>query len=250
MCKLLIVDDEKIERDGVKFFLEKLNLEFEVHDEPNGSRALEYIEKVNGVDILLTDVEMPFMDGIELSNKARGWNADLKTIIFSAYSEFEYARRAIDARVCGYLLKPLKLKEFEGIMTKTRQLWEKDRRSLEAPKTLKGPGASSDSHQRKLIRTVLSIIEEEYASNIGLDYIAQKVYLTPSYLSMLFKKEMNTGLVHYINDYRLERAKEMLLNTNMRVIDISGKVGYESLAYFYSIFKKKYGKTPAEYREG
>lgn len=91
---------------------------------------------------------------------------------------------------------------------------------------------------------MLPISEEEYASNIGLDYIAQEVYLTPSYLSMLFKKERNTGLVHYINDYRLEKAKEMLRNTNMRVVDISSKVGYESLAYFYSIFKKKYGNSP------
>ena len=240
MCKLLIVDDEKIEREGVKFFLKKLDMDFDVHDEPNGNRALEYIEKVNGVDILLTDVEMPFMDGIELSCKARDWNPDLKTIIFSAYSEFEYARRAIDARVCGYLLKPLRLREFEGVMTETRQLWEKEHKVREL---------SSNVSQRKVIRTVLSIIEKEYTKDIGLDYISKNVYLTPSYLSMLFKKEMNIGLVHYINEYRLERAKNMLLNSNMRVVDISSGVGFKSLAYFYSIFKKKYGKTPAEYRE-
>lgn len=250
MCRLLIVDDEKIEREGVRFFLDKLHLDFQVHDEPNGNRALEYIESVNGIDILLTDVEMPFMDGIELSHKARGWNSQLKTVIFSAYSEFEYARRAIDANVCGYLLKPLKLREFEGVMTKTRQLWENESKNAGAKRAPLPVTVSGDGPHRKLIRTVLSIIKDEYQRDIGLEYIAQKVYLTPSYLSMLFKKEMNIGLVRYINEYRLEQARGLLQSTNMRVVDISGSVGYESLAYFYSIFKKKYGKTPAEYREG
>ena len=65
MYRILIVDDEKIERNGIKFLLKRTGIECEIAEAANGKDALEYI-KNNEIDILLTDVKMPFMDGIEL----------------------------------------------------------------------------------------------------------------------------------------------------------------------------------------
>ena len=111
MYKLLIVDDEKIERNGIKYLLEEEKLELEIYEAVNGRDALEFLEKTS-VDILLTDVKMPFIDGIELIRRAAPLYADMKIIIFSGYSEFEYAKFAMKMGVVDYVLKPVDPEEF------------------------------------------------------------------------------------------------------------------------------------------
>ena len=93
MYKILIVDDEKIERRGIKSLLKKLNIELEIHETSNGKEALEYLLE-NEIDILFTDIKMPFMDGIELIENVKNNNLDIKIVIFSGYEEFEYAKFA------------------------------------------------------------------------------------------------------------------------------------------------------------
>ena len=85
--------------------------------------------------------------------------------------------------------------------------------------------------------------------DIGLEYIAEKVYLTPSYLSYLFKKQTGKSFVKYLTVFRLKKAKKLLVDTNMRIVDICEQVGYSKLSYFCAIFKNNYGETPARYRE-
>ena len=88
MYKILIVDDEKIERNGIRFLLKKLNLEFEIAEAVNGVDALEKLEKED-FDILLTDVKMPFMDGIQLIDHVVKGKKKLRTVIFSGCNEFD-----------------------------------------------------------------------------------------------------------------------------------------------------------------
>ena len=94
MYRILIVDDEKIERNGIRFLLKQLGMDVTVYEATNGVKALEFLE-TQEVDIVLTDVKMPFMDGIELCREIRKKDLDLKILIFSGYSEFEYARMAM-----------------------------------------------------------------------------------------------------------------------------------------------------------
>ena len=117
MYKLLIVDDEKIERNGIKYLLEEEKLELEIYEAVNGRDALEFLEKTS-VDILLTDVKMPFIDGIELIRRAAPLYADMKIIIFSGYSEFEYAKFAMKMGVVDYVLKPVDPEEFSATIHK------------------------------------------------------------------------------------------------------------------------------------
>lgn len=117
MYNILIVDDEKIERNGIRFLIKQFGLDLVIHEANNGLKALEFL-KQNQVDILLTDVKMPFMDGIELCSEVRkrGWN--MKILIFSGYSEFEYARMAVKLGVSDYILKPVDPEEFQPIMNR------------------------------------------------------------------------------------------------------------------------------------
>jgi len=114
---ILIVDDEKIERNGIKFLLKHLEIECSISEATNGLQALEHL-KNNPVDIMLTDVKMPFLDGIGLIQQAVKVKSDLNMVIFSGYSEFEYARMAVKLGVSDYILKPVDPKEFETVIRK------------------------------------------------------------------------------------------------------------------------------------
>lgn len=120
MLTILIVDDEKLERRGIRFLLEQREDEFELLEAPNGKAAYDILKK-KSVDILFTDIKMPYMDGIELVGKARKLNPQIEMVIFSGYGEFEYARQAMRAGVENYVLKPVDPKEFHATLDKILQ---------------------------------------------------------------------------------------------------------------------------------
>ena len=112
MLKILVVDDEQIERDGIRRLIEKYEPELEVAEAENGEEALRYLEH-ESVDIILTDIKMPFVDGLELAEKAKLTDPDVEIIIYSAFGEFDYAKRALKTTVANYLLKPIVISEFK-----------------------------------------------------------------------------------------------------------------------------------------
>lgn len=119
MYRILIVDDEKIERKGVSFLIRQMDVDCELTEAVNGQTALEWLEQ-NEADILITDVKMPHMDGMELIKniKEKNINPMMKIVIVSGYSDFEYAKLAVKMGVSDYLLKPVDPKEFELTMKK------------------------------------------------------------------------------------------------------------------------------------
>jgi len=511
MFNILVVDDEKIEREGVRFLIQKKELPLQVTEAENGEKALELL-KIHKMDILFTDIKMPFMDGLQLAEQASSIQPQLKIIILSAYGEFEYAKRAIHLDVFHYLLKPIDVAEFTDVMLRVIRLCEEERGrgeredrllegyrkgllykkerllldllhgghtaenfqakagemgwdwdaparmrlllldmdhrffdavdddfqnrleqllpwtfdyvnlnehqsvlflhiggELRSKEELEGLGRKIQQQlksrdgvnavlvfsgilgesggipleyrkmekelenkfffrepavlfteieeapnapvpdllnqtledipqlinrhekdlarqrieklfremedsgrlssiyvkyvcteivkailqsgeqrpagdfqqiaeqiyktqnlhevkdiligmidketpngldsQRKVIHEVLHIIHRDYRNDIGLESLAEKVYLSPSYLSRLFKTETGTSIVKYITAYRLKRASELLRRTNKKIIDISTEVGYTNFSYFCAIFRNYYGATPTQYRD-
>ncbi len=100
---------------------------------------------------------------------------------------------------------------------------------------------------------VISIVEQyilkHYMEELSLDILADKVYLTPHYLSSIFSREKGIGINRYIKNVRMENAKGLLLDTNMKINDICKAVGYSNLSYFCKAFRNEYGVTPEKYRE-
>lgn len=117
MMKILIVDDEKLERKGICFLLKEREEEMEILEAPNGKAACELLQK-QSVDILFTDIKMPFMNGIELVERARSLQPEIEMVIFSGYGEFEYARQAMKFGVDNYVLKPVDPEEFHATLDK------------------------------------------------------------------------------------------------------------------------------------
>lgn len=115
MNRLLIADDEQDERAGIRFLLNRCGFEFEIEEAVDGKEALEKL-KEKPADILLTDVKMPFMNGIELATEARTLLPGIQIIFFSGYDDFEYVRRALSLQAVDYILKPVNPAEFEKVI--------------------------------------------------------------------------------------------------------------------------------------
>lgn len=107
-------------------------------------------------------------------------------------------------------------------------------------------------HQQKnseIIQQILQLIESSYCTDISVAYISEKVYLTPNYISLLFKKETGRTITEYITDIRIEKAKDLLTTTDLRVMEVAEKVGYSNQYYFSSVFKKKTGLQPKQFQK-
>jgi two-component system response regulator YesN len=134
MYRILIVDDEKKERDGIARLIQRFNYSLEIKKACNGEEALKIFEQ-NQIDILLTDIRMPFMDGMRLIEELHRRGKSPVSIIYSAYGEFEYAQNAISLGVLEYLLKPIQLDAFQKLMKKVIDLCrEKDSQESEKKK--------------------------------------------------------------------------------------------------------------------
>ncbi len=106
----------------------------------------------------------------------------------------------------------------------------------------------SEADSGNIIRFVMEYVGKNYASPITLSDIAKELFLTPNYLTTLFKKKTGTAFKKYLTHYRIHQAKKYLAEPKYRVIDIAKFVGYENDEYFCKVFKGVEGCTPSEYR--
>ena len=99
------------------------------------------------------------------------------------------------------------------------------------------------------IDLVKKYVEKHFQEDLNLYSLAEKVYLSPSYLCARFKRITGFGINKYIKNVRMERAEQLVVNTNMKIIDICEQVGYHNLSYFCQSYKEHFGKTPEKYRQ-
>ncbi len=99
-----------------------------------------------------------------------------------------------------------------------------------------------------IIRKALNIIHNEYIQGISLEEVANRLNITNEYLSMLFTKETGRNFTAYLKEYRVVKAKELLLNTDLKTYEISERVGYSDPKYFSRVFKEVTGFSPVEYQ--
>lgn len=130
MFRILIVDDEPFERDGVVYLIRKFGLDLSIAEAESGEEALAYMQ-AHAVDILLTDIRMTGMDGLQLARHARDLQPNVKIVILSAYGQFEYAQQAIDLKAVQYVLKPVEVESFVKALRQVVDLCAEERLELE-----------------------------------------------------------------------------------------------------------------------
>lgn len=235
--KILIIDDEPKIRNGLSNLLARREGWEVAGAYENAADALKYLA-VNQVDVIITDIKMPEISGLELIARIRERDKKTAIIILSGYSNFQFAQRAIELGVSRYLTKPTNPRELICVLEETE-------------KKLGGKQVKEEDSEKipnLFVQKAADYIKLNYSEKISIKEIADQLYLSPNYLSELFKKHTGKTISEYLTDYRLEKACQLLDHAEYRVGDVSGMVGIHDGRYFSNMFKKKYGMTPTEYR--
>ena len=111
-----------------------------------------------------------------------------------------------------------------------------------------GKGVIREDIKNETFMKIVSYIKENYRSEINLQSIARDYRINPSYISQLFKKELNTTYTDYVTNLRIKAAEDLLLSTSMQIAEVSEKVGFSDYFYFAKVFKKTLGMTPSEFK--
>ncbi|MFD2332031.1 helix-turn-helix domain-containing protein [Cohnella sp. GCM10020058] len=403
-----IADDERIQREGIVMHVpwKQMGLVL-AGTAANGKEALEHM-RAAPPDILVTDIKMPLMGGLELAKHARELNPRMKIVIISGYDDFEYARTAIELSATAYLLKPLDFRALletlqnvasvcEEEAMQERMRLELQRRMAEAkplavrqllrdllqgrledPDAIEGemreagmpasdefaiaviraddgsngvkekgvsgtklaqnlacigrglrwsesywsdgdelvwiaaageeeairvldalriyangelgmnlaacvgsgirdPGLFSESYRRAAaelarrsgqdlnktvilggarvlnkevpVQRIVAYIETRYGGPISVEELAKMVFLSPNYISNLFKEQTGETIIDYLTGVRLRHARNQLADPTRKIYEIAESTGFNSTSYFSVVFKNTYGVSPKEYRE-
>ena len=247
MYRIMIVDDEQTERDGIEFLIHRRYPEANISKASGGLDAWA-IWQQEPFDIIFTDIKMPVMDGIELCRRIRGQSARAVLVVLSAYGDFEYTQKAIQLRVDDYLLKPVSVEEFDRVLD--HALCLAGARALPAAENPADEAVSDTEQESRIVARVIREVEEHYAEDIGLEWAAERVGLSAGYLSSFFKRTVGKSFTQHLIGVRMEKAKALLQQGDRRVAEISKMVGYPNVSYFCLQFKKFYGITPNQIRQG
>ena len=245
--KIVIAEDEELQLNSLVKKVEKFCPGFTVvGTAQTGSQAYKLIcEKAP--DILISDIRMPVMTGIELMEKARIMFPELQFIIISGFSEFEYARSAIRLQVSDYLLKPVETEELQKALNKIRLKLQE--RAQEESAAFNGDSENKTAEQ--VAFAVIEYLQHHYNEEVNLNQIASALHYSPSYLTKIFVQQYDTTPSKYMISLRMQKAQQLLAhNPELSVRQIGETVGYPEQGYFSRIYKKYVGVSPLEYRSG
>lgn len=235
MYRVVLADDERIALKTLQKMLTALEVPLEiVGTAQNGIELLERIRQEKP-HLVITDICMPGMDGLQVIGQTLEDGLQIKYILTSAYTDFEYARRAIRLGVEDFIPKPVRKTEF--VETVNYVLSKMDE------------GQQETKTYSRMIKSAKEYIEKNYQKHLTLEEVAAQVYVSPNYLSALFHKEMGIHFLEYVTNIRLSHAKDMMDELNYSISDIAGLVGYKDAGHFNQVFAKKYGVSPAKYRK-
>ena len=271
MYRVLIADEEMIERTILYRTIHKnLKDRCEIFQAENGREALEIYEREK-TQIVILDIEMPGINGIEAAERIREKDRDTNIIFLTAYDEFSYAKKAITVRALDYLLKPYEEKELMLVLEEAIRLTEEHENRLnrvqdavsqrtlmkeksqwpeDRPEEGEEPEELGKARMGKVTEMILNYIQKNYMYDISMQEVARVMNYSEAYFCKLFKQCFSKNFTSYLTEYRVAEAKKMLEEPTVNVKDVGKSVGYMDSNYFARVFKRITGQTPTEYRAG
>lgn len=236
--RVLLVDDEIMIREGFKRLFD-----WEAHDcEVVGEAAdgMEALAKIDSLqpDIAIMDINIPIMNGLKVIQMARMKHPETAFVIVSGYDDFEYCREALRLQITDYILKPVNYEEFGTCIDNLKIAMYQNQTF----------SAEEEPQEERTIQSITRYLQEHLSDEISLAVLADEFHLNPQYISQLFKNEIGVNFLAYLTNIRMERAKKLLLTTDLSVADISEQSGYGDYRVFTKVFKKAEGVTPSQYR--
>ena len=345
MLKVLIVDDDNNVRECLKTLIDWTELGYELIGEATNGADAYNIAVESNVDVIITDIKMPIMDGAELCKKIREVMSNVSIIFLSAYEDFTTAQMALRYNVKEYILKPIDIIKIEYLADILKEVSAEKQNQTYLNHILKSKDVDKDILYRlkgsetqyfvdffnemdKCVTGEFAVISAvcvklisllyDYLSEIGinidiieekktrldtdlillknqqdmLDYtkklycdvlqfdndnsrnfyivlvnkikediksnyldsffsvstIAEKFSFSADYIGKIFKQSTGTTISSYISEARMEKAMELLRDTEIPINDIATLVGYTNSNYFAKVFKSKHNMTPSSYR--
>ncbi|MBD2845520.1 response regulator [Paenibacillus sp. IB182496] len=268
--RVLLVDDETKIVEGLKSMIDWHGNGYVVCGQArNGAEALEAARRLEP-ELIVTDIRMPRLDGLAMIARWRAEWPEARFMILTGHSDFEYARQAMQYGVRHYVLKPIEEKEVERGL---RELASDIRAGLDSKQELAAlrehstaysrirarlqetatdedslPAPPSDEERYDLAHRVRAYIDLHAHEPLTLVQVAERFYVHPHYLSQLFHKKTGQPFLQYLTAVRMEHAKRLLLTTELKVYEISRRVGYEDAKYFSRLFERQVGAKPSVYK--
>lgn len=242
--RILLVDDEMIVREGLKSCIDWEGNGFEIIGEAeHGEKALEYLRDCPA-EIVVTDIKMPVMNGLELIRRSREENISTRFLILSGYDDFQYAQQAIRYGADDYILKPIKEEELLNALVciRNRHFQQRETGLRLQPEKYSGT-----------VRQIISYVNMNLnLQELSLKQLADEVlFMSGNYLSKLFLKETGYKFSTFLTIQRMERAAQLLREErDITVYEVAERTGFgNNPQYFSTVFKKYFGKSPSEMKE-
>lgn len=262
MIRLLIADDEKLEREALAELVQRrFEREVVLEVAENGRKAAD-TAVLWGADLILMDIEMPGMSGLDAARAVLAQRPSCRVIFVTAYSLFQYAHEAVHLGACDYLLKPVDPDELEASVRRAMRQIETERKLEELaaarpqPEQTEteeeaedAPEEGENSQTALVMAHVRRYLEDNYMFDLSLDSVGEILHISPAYLSAQFKKYQKMNFLDCLTELRINAAKELLNDPFRSSAEVASMVGYEDASYFARAFKKRTGVTPTQYRK-
>ncbi|MCH1626154.1 response regulator [Fredinandcohnia sp. SECRCQ15] len=269
--KVIIVDDEVLERRALSSIISNEFSEIEVIGEaPNGRIAIEMAQE-HRPHMMLMDIKMPGIDGVEAVREIKKTYPDIKFIMVSAFNTFEYAKEVMLQGVKEYILKPSRkediIESVQRVLTEIKEEKKKMDQQEDLHKQMKRLIALSpkeglasigmvepnvdiwkDNHTKAIMEKAKSYIEDNFRESLTLEEVAEHVELSPFYFSKLFKDRFGVTFIDFVTTVRMNYAMKEMADATKSLKEICYTIGYKDPNYFSRVFKKHTGFTPTEYR--
>ena len=261
MIRLLIADDEKLEREALAELVQRrFEREVVLEVAENGRKAAD-TAVLWGADLILMDIEMPGMSGLDAARAVLAQRPSCRVIFVTAYSLFQYAHEAVHLGAYDYLLKPVDPDELEASVRRAMRQIETERKLKELaaaqpqPEQTEteeeaedAPEEGENSQTALVMAHVRRYLEDNYMFDLSLDSVGEILHISPAYLSAQFKKYQKMNFLDCLTELRINAAKELLADPFRSSAEVASMVGYEDASYFARAFKKRTGMTPTQYR--
>lgn len=251
MYRVLVVDDEPIERMMLSQTLQKMLGDVcQVYEAKNGREALEIFDEQK-IQIVVLDIEMPGINGLEAARIMRERRDECAIIFVTAFDDFSYAKQAISVHAIDYILKPYQSKEVVSAVEEAMRLVGKyftESKESEPIEEVLAEENIGDIRLSLARETIENYIKAHYMDDISMHNLAHVMNYSDAHFCKLFKQCFKVNFTAYLTEYRISVAKKMLEDPRLNIKDIGNASGYTDSNYFARVFKRIAGCTPTEYR--
>ena len=238
MYRALIVDDEPLMLEGMRLMVDWQRHGFAMPREADsGRQALELIRREKP-DLVITDLNMPGLGGVELSELCRREFPEMLVAYFSGYQDFHYAKSAIRVGALGYLLKPIEPEQVHELLDAARG----ELNRLGAAHR----DAEPEADVPEPVRRALEAIADRYAQALTLRDLAQEQGLTCAYLGQLISRSTGKGFAWLLLEKRMHAARQLLMD-DVPVGEAARRCGIGDVSYFSQLYRRFFGEAPSQH---